>query len=117
MHEFSIAEGLVNTVLAELEKQPAGVQLKKTRVVIGDMRQVVTDTLTFAYKTLTRDTPAAGSELDIVTRPVTLHCRACGWRGAIDDRLFVCAECGARDVEVATGKELYLESLEISDDE
>ena len=115
MHEFSICEGLVNAVLAELDNQPPGSRLRKTSIVVGDMRQIVPDTLRFAYETLTRDTRAANSKLEITRIPITIHCRACNSEAEIEDQLFVCKSCGAADVDIVTGKELHLASLEIEE--
>ncbi|MBU1908775.1 MAG: hydrogenase maturation nickel metallochaperone HypA, partial [Verrucomicrobia bacterium] len=64
MHEFSIGDSIVRSVIEELArlKTPPGA-LRSVRVAIGVMRQIVPDTLVFAYESLSQDTPAAGSKL------------------------------------------------------
>ena len=114
MHEFSICEGIVKAVVQEMaaHQVPAGALLK-TRIVVGALHQVVPDTLTFAYEVLTRDTPAAGSQLEIRSVPVRAKCKTCGWEGEVRIPRFQCGQCGSGDIELVGGKEMYLDNLEI----
>jgi len=116
VHEFSIAQTIVQGVLAELKKvQPA--RLVRARIVAGGLHQLVPDNLTFAYEVLTKDTPAAGSVLNIRNVPITAECRQCHWRGAIRGALFACGRCKGGDIEITGGKELYLDSIEVEKDD
>lgn len=90
MHELSICEGLLKAALSELGRQSPGAKIVKVRVAVGALRQVVPESLTFAYETLSENTRAAGSTLEIVDIPVTARCRKCGWEGKIEQRLFYC---------------------------
>jgi hydrogenase nickel incorporation protein HypA/HybF len=114
MHEFSLCEGIVSGVRQELEKieqKPA--RLLKTRIVVGGLHQIVEDTLVFAYEVLTRDTPMKGSVLEILKKAVTCKCRDCAWSGEIIQPLFRCGVCTSGNVEIISGNELYIESLEV----
>ena len=116
MHEFSIAQTIVQAVLAELKKvQPA--RLVRARIVAGNLHQLVPGNLTFAYKVLTKETAAAGSSLSIRRVPITAECRQCHWRGVIRGALFACGRCQAGDIEITGGKELYLDSIEVEQDD
>ncbi len=116
MHEVSMAQSILAIALAEMNKRP-GARLKTARVVIGRQRAVVPDNLRFAFETLAENTPAAGARLAIRQTAVTARCPACGWRGAIRQPRYACGACGAGDIELTGGEELYLESLEVEDDE
>ena len=106
----------MQTVLAELKKvQPA--HLIRARIVAGGLHQLVPDNLTFAYEVLTKDTPAAGSVLNIRHAPITAECRKCHWRGKIQGALFACGGCKAGDIEITGGRELYLDSIEVEKDD
>ena len=116
VHEFSIAQTIVQAVLAELKKvQPA--RLVRARIVAGNLHQLVSANLTFAYKVLTQETPAAGSRLSIRYVPITAECRQCHWRGEIRGALFACGQCQAGDIEITGGRELYLDSIEVEQDD
>ena len=118
MHEFSICQSLVDAVVAETEKlaSPRPFRLLKARVVVGAMRQIVPEILQTAYELISRDTPAAGSDLEIVSAPTTAKCRKCGWSGEIEGLMFQCVGCGGIDIEQTGGMELYLDNLEIEPD-
>jgi hydrogenase nickel incorporation protein HypA/HybF len=116
VHEFSIAQTIVQAVLAELKKvQPA--RLVRARIVAGNLHQLVSANLTLAYKVLTKDTPAAGSRLSIRRVPITAECRQCHWRGEIRNALFACGRCQSGDIEITGGRELYLDSIEVEQDD
>jgi len=114
MHELSICQSLVGAVIEELGRaRPAPGRLVAARIVVGALHQVVPENMTFAYEILTRDTMAAGSRLDIRWVPVSAKCHSCGWSGGIEVPLFLCASCNSGDLELLTGRELFLENLEI----
>jgi len=117
MHEFGIGEELVAAVVSELARFSPPPHLLKVRVVVGGLRQVIPDNLAFAYEVLTRDTPAAGSALEIQILPLQGECSGCGWQGEIVLPVFQCGACGAFAVRTLGGMELYLDSLEIEGDE
>lgn len=118
MHEFAIGEELVKAVLGEVARlKPPPRTVQSVRVVVGALRRVSPEHLLFAYEVLTRDTPAAGSALEIAVAPVTASCRDCGWRGRIDDWMFICHDCGAANLETLHGMELHLDRLEVEYDD
>lgn len=118
MHEFSICEGIVNAAVEEMAKvDPPAKALRKTTVVVGAMHQIVPENLVFAYEVLTRDTPAAGSELELRFVPIKARCRDCGWEGEVHQPLFLCGACNMGNIELLSGKELYVENLEIEQED
>jgi hydrogenase nickel incorporation protein HypA/HybF len=110
MHEFGIAQHLVEAVTAEMAARP-GARLLRAHVTVGALRRLVPDSLAFAYATLTRDTPLAGSTLDLTVLPVVLACPQCGWQGAPPDGVFHCPTCHTRAVDTTQGTELCLDRL------
>jgi len=118
MHEFSICQRIVEGLLEEYAalEPPAG-RLKSVRVVTGGMHQIVPDYLQTAYELLTKETPAEGSQLNLVVQPVIGHCQSCGWEGEINLPFFQCAACDALEIELIQGRELYIDGLEVEIDE
>ncbi len=118
MHEFSIGQTIVETVIAEVTKRdPVPSRVLTTRIVVGKLRQLVPEYLQFAYEQLTKDTIAEGSSLEISHKPIIGKCGACGWQGEMDIDGFLCKQCNAHSAEIVSGRELYLESLEIEEDD
>ena len=118
MHEFSICQTLVDAVLTEMRKIGSEhVRLLKTRVVVGGLRQIVPEYLEQAYDVLIRDTVAEGSVLKVEVTPVVGKCEDCGWNGDITKGKFCCANCGSKRAQIMGGMELYLDNLEIEEEE
>lgn len=118
MHEFSLCQSIVETVIAELEDHKHQKhRLLKTHIVVGNLRQIVPEYLQFAYETLTKNTLAQDSKLEIKNMPITGICKKCGLESELDIHNYNCKKCGSSELELTGGKELYLESLEVDEDE
>ncbi len=113
MHEFSIASAVVDTAV----RHAAGRRVTAVTVRTGSLRQVVPDALEFAFGIVTRETVCEGARLEQQQVPARLHCRACDHEFGIDLPVFRCAACACSDVEVLTGQELEVESIEVSEEE
>ncbi|GAG00284.1 unnamed protein product [marine sediment metagenome] len=118
MHEFAMCEGLVDAVLGEMKKLDSRPRrLTKARVVVGVLRNVVPDYLSSAYEILTKGTAAEGSDLEVIPKGLKIKCKECDWQGEMQKPVFLCDKCGAANVEISGGVDLYLESLEVEEDE
>jgi hydrogenase nickel incorporation protein HypA/HybF len=116
MHEMSMCQGIVEAVVEEMGKlDPQPERLIKVRVVAGALHQIVPEYMTDAWTYLTRETPAEGSELELAFTAVRGRCQAegCGWEGEIRPPVFQCPKCEGFDVELMSGKELYLDRMEV----
>lgn len=114
MHEFGICRELVSAVVTEMNRLDPLARCVRVRVVIGALRQVIPDNLTFAYEVLTRGTSAEGSTLEIAAVPVTARCEQCGQTVTVEDAVFLCMACGSSRLELLSGMELCLDTLEIA---
>ncbi|MGZ5367428.1 hydrogenase maturation nickel metallochaperone HypA/HybF [Aeromicrobium sp.] len=108
MHELSIAESVVETVL----DRTGGRHVTVVRLRVGKLSGVVTDSLQFCFELATAGTPLEGAELWIEEPAGRVHCRSCDREYARDDMILLC-ECGSADVEVVSGRELQLTSVEV----
>jgi hydrogenase nickel incorporation protein HypA/HybF len=114
MHEL----GIIQNIFKVVEQTAIDNHLKKITKVylkIGRFRQVVPEFLQFAFANVVKGTVAAGAELVIDIVPISGLCRACGKDFVIDadhDILLQCPNCGAVDLEIITGKEVVLDSVE-----
>jgi hydrogenase nickel incorporation protein HypA/HybF len=117
MHEYSIVSSIVELVHAELAARNIAPQRVITvSIVAGRLHQIIEENMSFAYEVITKDTGLAGSKLEIEYAEVKAKCRACGMESAVRSPYFFCAHCKSPEIEVLSGKELYLENLEIRED-
>ncbi len=108
MHELAVAESVVASVLERTgERQVAVVRLR-----IGRLAGVVPDALSFCFELAAAGTTLDGAALEILEEHGRAHCRTCAADFALDDAILLC-ECGSADVELLSGRELSVTSVEV----
>ncbi len=108
MHELSIAEAIVDTVTQRTDLQ----RVEVIRVRVGKLVAVVPDALLFCFDLAARGTPVEGARLDLEEVLARVRCRTCGLELVVPDLILLC-ECGSADVEVLSGRELQVKSVEV----
>lgn len=111
MHEWSIADNLVKLAVRAAEREDLE-SVSRVSIRIGALQQVVPDSLEMAFSFLTGETAIAGARLEITPVPTELRCRSCGSTTTGGGLIFTCEHCGSVDVEIISGKELYIDYLE-----
>lgn len=112
MHELSIAQALVERVEAVAARERA-TRVVRVAIVVGALSGVDPDALMAAFPLVAEGTTAAGAELLIERVPARVRCRACGHEAATCESFIGCAACGSRDVELVSGRELDIRSVEL----
>ncbi len=108
MHELAIAESVISTVLERIDGPVRVVRLR-----VGRLSGVVPDALAFCFELAAAGTALEGATLEIEDLPGTARCRTCGVEFSMADAFLLC-ECGSADVELLTGRELAVTSVEVS---
>jgi hydrogenase nickel incorporation protein HypA/HybF len=112
MHEFSLMEGVIDAVSESATANQAK-KVTAVRLVIGDMAEVMEDSLRFAFEVLTEDTICAGATLEIKDVHPRSRCLACGCEFEHTRYKFACPECGSLATQLLAGRELYIDAIEI----
>jgi hydrogenase nickel incorporation protein HypA/HybF len=112
MHELSIADAVVSIA----RRHAAGRKVTRVDLKVGHLRQVVPDSLLFAFELVSAGTELEGAELAIEEVPAQVTCNACGAEAALREFPAQCVACGGFDVEVLGGDELLVEALELDED-
>ncbi len=111
MHEFSIAAAIVDTAV----RHAGGRRVTSVQVNLGHLRQVVPDSLEFAFGIVSRETLCEDAVLEQVVIPARLCCGPCDNEWQIDQPNFRCPSCDGTETTVVSGEELEVESIEIDD--
>lgn len=111
MHELSLSSAVVATTV----KHADGRRVSVINLRIGRLRQVVPETLTFYFGFVSRETVCEGARLELEVIDARLRCRPCGTEWAIEIPAFRCPTCGGSEVEVASGDEFEVESIEVEE--
>ena len=113
MHELSLCGSIANIV----GKHAAGRPVSVIHIQVGQLRQVVPDTLVYCWELVSDGTPLAGSRIDVASVPARIRCRACGHVAEVGDLpVFACRACGSIDAEVISGEEFLITSLDLAAD-
>lgn len=128
MHELGIAQRIIEIIEAEAFKNRLS-RVRSARLRIGRMAAFRKEPLEFCLASYKKDAALEGMAFDVEEVPVGLACSACGRRSTdsrFDDEEFAhevahapslylpspCPACGAEEVEVISGRELELVSID-----
>ena len=114
MHEFSIAQSLLEIVEQEVHPY-AGAKVISVKVRIGKLSGVIPDALRFAFEMVSTGGRAQGASLVIEEIPLRITCKECKKVTVMDDPFLLCPHCQSTDVELIAGRELEIKEMEIED--
>lgn len=117
MHELSIVADLF-TIIEDQARQNGAKKVTKVRVLIGELSGVVPELFRSAFNSYKKGTIADKARLEIKITKVKFRCLACGKEIktrdiSAPDFSYACPFCGSKEVELTSGRDLYLEKLEI----
>jgi hydrogenase nickel incorporation protein HypA/HybF len=132
MHELALAGAVIDTAA----RHAGGRRVLLVRLRLGELRQVVPDSLAFYFEHVARGTLCEGAVLEHEVIPAGLACAGCGetWAlesatavphsatrgltpsGGVRPRVsFRCPACGGADVGIEAGSEFEVESIEVEE--
>ena len=125
MHEYSMAVGILNTVIDTAEANNA-IEVTEMVIEIGKLAMLNPEQLKFMLGALCQDTIAENAKITIEDIDVEIKCHNCGFEGIgiLDDSdhympMILCPECESHRVEVINGRDINVKniSVELEDDE
>ncbi len=117
MHELSVCQGILETASAAIARlPPPPPRVAAVTVRVGRLTSIVAESLRFYFGLMTGDTPLKGASLIVEEVPIRGVCDECGVGFEIDTLCFTCPHCGSGFVELLSGRELEVVSLETYDE-
>jgi hydrogenase nickel incorporation protein HypA/HybF len=111
VHELSICGSIADIV----GRHADGRKVDVIHLQVGQLRQIVPDTLTYCWGLVSADTPLAGSRLEVDHVPARVDCRDCGAGSDLDAPVFRCPACDSTAVALVRGEEFLITSLELAE--
>ena len=111
MHELSIAQNIVDIVYDQMRIHNLS-RIESISLRIGVLRSVVLDSLSFGFVALTSGSPLEGARLEVEEVPVRGRCLECCNEFTVKGWMDDCPLCRGRRVEIVSGKELDIVSIE-----
>jgi len=113
VHELSICSSIADIAA----RHAGGRTVSVINVRVGQLRQIVPDTLVYCWGLVSEPTPLAGSRIIVESVPARIRCRPCELTAEIGDApSFACGRCGGTEVEIVTGEEFLITSLELAEE-
>jgi hydrogenase nickel incorporation protein HypA/HybF len=112
MHEQSIVESLLALAIENAGKAKAS-KILRIYLVVGELSGVVEESVNFYFGFLSKDTIAAQASLFFMRTPAQLRCRNCNTIFLPEKLNFHCPNCKEQQVEIISGRELYIDSMEV----
>lgn len=108
---MGIAQAILEQALTAAEANGIS-RIARLHLKIGAFSGVVDDALRFSFEVASQETKAEGAVLEVDNVPLRVRCIDCGREKEIQPILFQCPSCGSRSVDILTGRELTLDSIE-----
>jgi hydrogenase nickel incorporation protein HypA/HybF len=112
MHEYSITESILSLALEKASEANAG-KITRINLVVGELSGVVAECVQFYFDHISKDTAADGAGLSFETKPVSVRCHKCDNVFTPKDGNWSCPECHETGIDIISGRECYMESIEV----
>mgnify|MGYP000453220007 CR=1 FL=1 len=119
MHEHGIARDLWKAVLEEAKKNNIS-KITKLTIVLGDASGIERDFLehSFVDHIFKEYEIAEGAVIEYEIAPLSAVCKGCSKDIKPSDMENpVCPQCGSTDIEIVSGRDVYVKSIEGSQSE
>ncbi len=117
MHEMGIAMQIVEIAIASIPADLVNVRIDRVNLKVGKLAAVVPESLRFCFQIAAQDTPLCDAALHIEEIPVVARCNHCNVEWTISEPVFRCRQCNGGSVEVISGRELDIISIEVVDED
>lgn len=113
MHEVSIAQALMDQIVGICQREGAQRVLRAT-ITVGSLSGVDPGALEFAFPIVAQNTVAQDAQLVIQRVSARFSCRTCGAQTEPATPFPLCPDCGSADVIIEGGKDLILNTVDLS---
>ena len=115
MHEMGIACQIIDIALASVPAHLADKKIQRINLKIGKLAAVVPESLRFCFEVAAGETNLAHAQLNIESVDVVAKCHNCGLQWTVDGPVFTCPKCKSGSLDVISGRELDIISIDIEE--
>ena len=112
MHELPVTESLLEIATRHATQAGAG-RIVALNIVIGQLASIIDESVQFYWSIIAANTTAEGAVLNFRRIPARFHCLECDHNYQPGLEIEPCPECGSSKVEILSGQEFFLESIEV----
>ncbi len=112
MHELSIAQALIEKIIA-LAREQGAESVSEVHVEVGALSGVNPEALEMAFPVAAEETAAKDAKLVIQKVSAAGKCASCGNQYDFEPLAPVCSRCGSAELEIKEGRQLLLKRVEL----
>lgn len=112
MHEYPITQQIIK-IAENRARECNAAEVRKIVLVVGDYSGFIGDSIQMYFDVISQGTLCEGAEIEIKRVRPRLRCEKCGCLFEKKLFSFECPECGGAGEPTETGREFYIESIEI----
>ena len=124
MHEASVAQSIVNTILGVALRGNAQ-KVLRVEMEVGEICLVNVSQLIDVVSMLTHDTIAKDMKTSVNEVKTKIRCNNCSYSGGVEYKevgpswhyrvpIFDCVQCKSNRTEIVQGKELMIKTIDVS---
>ena len=117
MHEMAIAMEIVDIAQASIPSDLHGARVQRVNLRVGKLSAIVPDSLRFCFDLVIKGGPLEGAELTFDEPPVVVRCRDCRAEWTVTEPVFICEACRGGAIDILSGRELDITSIEIENED
>ncbi len=115
MHELAVTESILN-IADRHAREAQATRVTDIYIVIGKLSSIVDDSVQFYWDIISEGTICAKATLHFERIPAKMVCMDCGNSYTLAGELTLCPQCNSARVQVVSGDEFWLDSIEIEKD-
>jgi hydrogenase nickel incorporation protein HypA/HybF len=113
VHELSLCQSIGDIA----SRHAGGRRVAAIHVRVGQLRQIVPETLVYCWDLVSASTALEGARLEVERVPARIRCRDCSAGALLGDLpVFACAACHSTSVEITAGEEFLITSLDLAEE-
>jgi len=114
MHEASITQSVIDTVLNALESEGIQETVAVVNVIVGVSQGIVPESMQLFFDMQKPGTPLENAELVVTVQKMVAHCPQCDTDRELDIPVMFCGECGSA-MTLIKGNEIQVTSIEVEE--
>jgi len=115
MHEMGIALQIAEIAKQAVPKDVKGIKIEAVNLRVGKLTAIVPASMKFCFEIVSKDTVLEGAKLNIEEVPIVAVCQECYAETTIDEAKFLCGKCNSGKLDIISGRELTVSSIEVAD--
>jgi hydrogenase nickel incorporation protein HypA/HybF len=112
MHELAVTESILEIATRNARQSNAS-KVNSIQIVVGSLSSIVNDSVQFYWDILSKDTICEASVLTFKRIPAKIMCLDCQHTYELENELSPCPNCQGANIQIISGEEFYVESIEI----